>query len=90
MADLLNHIEKRGTWPRYILYNLVVLMGKPTGGTRPIALMPMLYRVWIKVRRPHISRWEKYHAGPLDAAIRGSSALRAAIGSQLLDEVGRY
>ena len=56
MADLSNHIEERGTWPRYILYNIVVLMGKLTGGTRPIALMPMLYRVWSKVGRTHIFR----------------------------------
>lgn len=90
MADLLSHIEERGTRPRYILYNIVVLMGKPTGGTRPIALMPMIYRVRTKVRRPHITRWAKYHEGPRDAAIRGSSPLRAALNSQLLDEVGRY
>eukprot|EP00973_Karenia_brevis_P012876 1747469-Karenia_brevis.AAC.1 len=25
-------------------------MGKPQGGTRPIALMPMLYRIWTKIR----------------------------------------
>ena len=55
-----------------------------------MALMPMLYRVWTKVRRPHISKWERQHAGPWDAAIRGSSALRAAIHSQLLDEAARY
>ena len=52
--------------------------------------MPMLYRVWAKVRRTAITKWERHHAGPWDGAVRSSSALRAAINSQLLDDVGRY
>ena len=62
-------------------------MGKPTGGPRPIALMPMLYRLYTKIRRPYIIQWEQAHAGPWDAAIKGSSALRAGILSALNDEI---
>ena len=29
----------------------VALLGKPGGGERPIALMPMLYRVWMRLRK---------------------------------------
>ena len=58
LANLLNCIEQEMAWPIQVLYNFVVLMGKPTGGTRPIALMPMIYRIWTKIRRPLISRWE--------------------------------
>ena len=62
-------------------------MGKPTGGTRPIALMPMLYRIWTKVRKPCIIQWESKWGGPWDAALQGSSALRSALLSLLRDEV---
>ena len=35
----------------YILANIIDLMGKPTGGTRPIALMPIfvLSSIWIRI-----------------------------------------
>ena len=45
IAHLHNHVEKHGVWPGDIYYNIIVLMGKPAGGSRPVALMPMLYRL---------------------------------------------
>ena len=71
-------------------YNLIVLMGKPAGGTCPIALMAMIYRLWTKIRRPEIDSWESAWAGPWDAAVKGSSALRAAILNLLQDEIAVY
>eukprot|EP00973_Karenia_brevis_P087142 12082804-Karenia_brevis.AAC.1 len=53
LAEILQQVEKCPTWPSYLLYNMIVLMGKPQGGTRPIALMPMLYRIWTKIRKPY-------------------------------------
>ena len=90
MAELLNRVEAGMAWPRHIVHNIIVLMGKPQGGTRPIALMPMLYRIWTKIRKPYIEQWEQQHAGPWDAAVKGSSALRAAYHSQFYDEIGHY
>ena len=58
-----------------------------TGGSRPIALMPMLYRLYTKIRRPYIIQWELAHQGPWDAAVKGSSALRAGLLSLLRDEM---
>jgi len=49
--------------------------------------MPMLYRLWTKIRRPEIREWDIAHTGPWDAAIRGSSALRAAVLGAMFDEV---
>jgi len=49
--------------------------------------MAMIYRLWAKIRRPYIIQWEQAHAGPSDAAIKGSSALRAGILSALKDEI---
>ena len=87
---LLNEVERTLTWPAHAYYNLIVLMGKPAGGTRPIALMAMIYRLWTKIRRPEIDSWEAAWAGPWDAAVKGSSALRAAILNLLQDDVAVY
>ena len=89
LCDILNRIETEVMWPEHPL-NLIVLMGKPGGGCRPIALMPMLYRLWTKIRRPYMRDWEADNKGPWDAAVRGSSALRAAILIAFADEMGTY
>ena len=90
LANLLNTIEKEVAWPHQMLFNMVVLMGKPTGGCRPIALMPMLYRIWTKVRKPDMQQWEAAHVGKWDAAVKGSSALRAAVAGAFMDELASY
>ena len=88
--DILNDIENCKAWPGYTYYNIIVLMGKPTGGTHLIALMIMIYRLWTKIRRPEIDAWETAWAGPWDVAAKGSSAHRAAILGMLQDEVAVY
>ena len=88
IAGLLNMVEGCRAWPTHTLSNTIILMGKPTGGSRPIALMPMLYRLWSKTRKPAIQQWDKEECrGPWDAAVQGSSALRAAILAQFQDEL---
>ena len=84
---LFQYIEEYGVWPGHIYCNIIVLMGKPTGGSRPIALVPMLYRLYTKIRRPQIVQWELAKQGPWDAAVKGSSALRAGLLSLLRDEM---
>ena len=76
-----HHEERAKHWDAEAQRNIMWNTYLKTFCVIAIAFMPMLYRVWTKVRRIHISRWEKHHAGPWDAAIRGSSALRAAISS---------
>ena len=58
---LLNHLEKHGVWPGYLYYNIIVHMGKPAGGSGTIALMPLPYRLWTKIRRPYTIKWETAH-----------------------------
>ena len=87
ITHLFTYIEKYGVWPGHKYYNIIVLMGKPTGGSRPIALMPMLYRLYLKSRRPYIIQWELEHQGPWDAAVKGSPALRAGLLSLMRDEM---
>eukprot|EP00973_Karenia_brevis_P074227 10313613-Karenia_brevis.AAC.1 len=81
LAELLRKVDETATWPSYLLYNIIVLMGKPQGGARPLVRIPMLYRIWTKVRKPYIQKWERANAGPWDAAVEGSSALGAALTS---------
>eukprot|EP00973_Karenia_brevis_P053868 7482620-Karenia_brevis.AAC.1 len=52
--------------------------------------MPMLYRIWTKIRKPYIQTWERANAGPWDAAVSGSSAIRAALASMFGSEVAYY
>eukprot|EP00973_Karenia_brevis_P083963 11651128-Karenia_brevis.AAC.1 len=52
--------------------------------------MPMLYRIWTKVRKPYIQKLERANAGPWDAAVEGSSAFRAALTSMFGNELTYY
>ena len=62
LLSILQDVESSKAWPGYTYYNIIVLMGKPAGGVRPIALMAMIYRLWTKIRRPYIVQWERAHA----------------------------
>eukprot|EP00973_Karenia_brevis_P034764 4796882-Karenia_brevis.AAC.1 len=52
--------------------------------------MPMLYRIWTKVRKPYLQKWERANAAPWDAAVEGSSALRAALTSMFGNALAYY
>ena len=51
LLSILQDVEESRAWPAYTYYNIMVLMGKPNGGSRSIALMPMLYRIWCEARK---------------------------------------
>ena len=91
LADLLNHCEAEGTWPQHLLHTWYVLLVKAgdtatPGEERPIGLLPMIARAWERVRRPGLADWCHECAGFWDAAVQGSSALRAAMLTMALDE----
>jgi len=44
--------------PEVFKQALVALLGKPGGGERPIALLPMLYRVWMRLRKSLVTGWD--------------------------------
>lgn len=83
-------VEARVRWPRQVLHNVVVFLGKPAvlPSERPITLTSGLYRLWCKLRRPQVQEWEAAAAGYWDRAIAGSSALQAALRRELRHEVG--
>ena len=65
----------------------MVLLGKPSGGQRTIALIAMLARLVTRVGRTRSRAWCKSVAGHWDQAIAGSSALRSHMLFRLRQEV---
>eukprot|EP00959_Pyramimonas_sp_CCMP1952_P455828 9472180-Pyramimonas_sp.AAC.1 len=38
---------------------MMVFLPKPDGGQRPIGLMPLLARIWSRVRQGYTAKWER-------------------------------
>ncbi len=70
--------EILGSVPETLALVLVALIGKKGGGRRPIGLLPAIYRLWAKVRQPHVRRWEADWDRKYMAAARGKSTADVA------------
>ncbi len=66
--------------------NLVNLIPKPDWSDRPITLMPILIRLYFKMRSEKLNDWCESKKKHWDAAVRGNSAARAALTELLQDE----
>ena len=70
LATLLTEAERVGKWPDGIGVTLIVLIPKPDGGRRPIGLLPLVVRWWMRARLPAAQRWQAmndhpfFYAGP--------------------------
>jgi hypothetical protein len=87
LTSILEEIDTGLCWPSQVLQVLLAFIPKPTGGERPIALTAGLYRLFCKIRKPAVAKWEEAKAGFWDAAVKGSEALRTAIGRAVKNEV---
>ena len=56
---LLIRCEKEGRWPKTIELVIICLLPKTDGGFRPIGLLPVLPRIWMRTRRNVTSAWER-------------------------------
>ncbi len=63
--------------PRQALVNVMALLGKKSGGSRTVAIMPSIYRLMMRLISYIVGGWDEAVAGPWDSAIKGSSPLRA-------------
>ena len=70
--------------------NLLCLLPKPKGGQRTIALLNFSVRLFLRCFRHKTRTWAQRTVGHWDAAIAGSSALRAGILEVLLLEIARH
>ena len=75
LARLYSFSETHGT-PLHVGANIVFLR-KPAGGERPIGILPTLYRVWGRCRRPLADQWESAHHRKYFWAAKGRSSERA-------------
>jgi len=90
LADAMNGSERAMAPPIQTLVSLIPLLPKPTGGERPIVLSSTWYVLWSSVRSPRASAFEVDFVKFWDDAVKGSSALRAALMRKLLDEVASF
>ncbi len=74
LIELMTCCELLGAIPEVVALVVVVLIAKKAGGRRPVGLLPALYRLWAKVRQPHVRRWEAEWERRYFAAGRGRSA----------------
>ncbi len=69
LASILNVIESSGELPSQVEVIFTVLLAKPQGGFRPIAILPPVCRLWMKIRRHYCeravgARWAQAHFSP--------------------------
>ena len=79
LLSLFNDIARAGAWPWQWLHTIICLIPKPSGGDRPIGLMPMLMRLFFRCYADVTRDWTMGKHGAWDTAIQGSSSLRAAL-----------
>jgi hypothetical protein len=51
-----------GNWPLAVRLVVIVLLPKLDGGFRPIGLLPLLPRIWMRARRDAAQEWERANA----------------------------
>ena len=87
LADQYSSWLRLGILPVQLMYNIIKLLCKKDGSDRPISLMPMTIRVLFKALRGTTDEWLDGRQRHWDWAVRGSSALRAALAHKLMDEL---
>ena len=58
LSRLFSLMETLGALPGQVKTVMVLLLGKPKGGFRPIGLFASFYRLWARARRPFAEEWE--------------------------------
>ena len=64
LVAILHACERLGRWPASVWMVIIVLLPKADGGFRPIGLMPLLPRVWMRARRQIAQQWERANERP--------------------------
>ncbi|CAK0911512.1 unnamed protein product, partial [Prorocentrum cordatum] len=89
-AILLNMVERALAWPHQLLHNWYALRPKGAkqvvGNERGIGILPLPVRIWGRMTKAALTHWCDKRAGHWGAAVRGSSALQAALLTMVLDE----
>ena len=90
LTHLLRQVEHHMAWPDLVALAKVALLPKPLGGERPICLLPLLYRIWARIRRKEVASWDGDKRGEWDYAAPGRSAMQAAAEAAWEQELIRW
>ncbi len=74
LARFLNMVEEAGAWPTELAMTVIALVPKEGAMTeaelRPIGLTPVIYRLWMCIRKPHIATWvRQLYGGKILSAV---------------------
>ena len=59
IVSILVHSEKSGKWDTAVGITIIVLLAKGDGTYRPIGLLPLLPKVWMRTRKIYATAWER-------------------------------
>ena len=90
LSGFLETCERELAWPPQWLAIFTSLLPKSEIDERPIAVAPLLYRLWCRARGHEADDWCSARAGFWDTAVRGNSALRAGIQRMLMNETNQW
>ena len=88
ILDFLHHCECEASWPDQMVFALIALLPKSEKRERPIALLHVLYRAWVRLRWKLVSDWQLTYAksASWDKAVPGSQVLDVALSRMVLGE----
>ena len=86
LVALLHRIENKRRWPLHVLCILIALLDKAAGGTRPIAPIAMIVRVWCRCRNWRGQKWLASCVAGFDDAVAGRSAEMAVYDRAVANE----
>ena len=88
ILDFLHQCEREASWPDQMVFALIALLPKSEKRERPIALLHVLYRSWVRLRWKLVSDWQFTYAkrATWDKAVPGSQVLDVALSRMVLGE----
>ncbi|CAE7466241.1 unnamed protein product, partial [Symbiodinium natans] len=91
VVSFYHECEAKAAWPQQMTVSLIAMLPKNLTRERPIALLHILYRTWVRLRWDLVSTWQAGYAttATYDKAVPGSCCLDVAVGRLLRNEVAK-
>eukprot|EP00959_Pyramimonas_sp_CCMP1952_P219214 4583497-Pyramimonas_sp.AAC.1 len=77
-------------WPSQVFLGIIALLPKSLVDERPVCKCPTLCRVYCKIRGVFLDEWSRGHREFWGDAVKGSSALQAALRREICHEVAMF
>ena len=90
LAGFLETCDREVAWPPHLMWIFTSLLAKSDANERPIAVAPLLCRLWCGARGYEADEGALAVRVFWDTAVRGSSALRAGIQRKLMNETNQW